>query len=392
MSIALYAAIAIVASNLLGTPPIPRGGGSESPGGQRVAIPSPYIFNFRPGAAICAGTPVVARMMAEPLPTGAYVMPGMAESLGGYTIRFRIDRDGRPLGIGWVGRDSGTGTQPFFSVEDLEPSLAASRFEPGERQDCTITYVPQAVPVATAPPAVLNHFLAVPRIGYVGWREAVERDRAEAADCVRGRRPEPLLATYPDPRTIVRQAGTYTWTITEADIAPSGVPTNVRTKASGGDEALDRSNREAVSRSRFVIDGPKNGCRFVYFRWANVPIPAPPMPSKDSTPKPVHCARPPELLAPLQRRYPVNFERRSIEGWAIVSFDVAPWGVVGNVKVLDSQPSAAFGDMASAMMQQARRVATPLGASGCVERVRFRMPGSNNGSPDAPVSDVVTVY
>ena len=34
---------------------------------------------------------------------------------------------------------------------------------------------------------------------------------------------------------------------------------------------------------------------------------------------------------------------RAIEGWAVIAFDVAPWGGTGNVRVVASEPAADFG-------------------------------------------------
>ena len=68
--------------------------------------------------------------------------------------------------------------------------------------------------------------------------------------------------------------------------------------------------------------------------------------------------------------FPEPFRKRSIEGWAIVRYDVAPWGAVGNVKVLESQPSEDFGKQATIMLQNAA-LPPSRGMTGCVDRVRY---------------------
>lgn len=56
-----------------------------------------------------------------------------------------------------------------------------------------------------------------------------------------------------------------------------------------------------------------------------------------------------------------------------MSYDVAPWGEIGNVKVLAAQPSEDFGGQAVRMMQNAEVKTSGRGMTGCVDRVRFAM-------------------
>jgi TonB family protein len=71
-------------------------------------------------------------------------------------------------------------------------------------------------------------------------------------------------------------------------------------------------------------------------------------------------------------RFPEPYRRRAIEGWAVVTYDVAPWGEINNIQVKASQPSADFGAQAVTVLRSARVKPGP-GAVGCVERVRFVM-------------------
>lgn len=72
--------------------------------------------------------------------------------------------------------------------------------------------------------------------------------------------------------------------------------------------------------------------------------------------------------------YPPAYRQRAIEGWAILSFDAAPWGEIGNIKVLDAQPSADFGQQAIQILRSGRVAPSAQGATGCVETVKFKMP------------------
>ena len=69
--------------------------------------------------------------------------------------------------------------------------------------------------------------------------------------------------------------------------------------------------------------------------------------------------------------FPEPFRRRSIEGWAIVRYDVAPWGETGNVSAVAAEPASAFGQEAVRIVQQARLAPSPQGYSGCLDLVRF---------------------
>ena len=60
-----------------------------------------------------------------------------------------------------------------------------------------------------------------------------------------------------------------------------------------------------------------------------------------------------------------------IEGWAVVRYDVAPWGALGNISVLKSEPSEDFGKQAVMMLQNAMLAPSTQGMTGCVDRVRY---------------------
>ena len=71
--------------------------------------------------------------------------------------------------------------------------------------------------------------------------------------------------------------------------------------------------------------------------------------------------------------YPDAYRQRSIEGWARLTYDVAPWGAIDNVRVVESQPSTDFGRQAQIMLRQAKVTPQGSGATGCNQTVRFQM-------------------
>jgi TonB family protein len=71
--------------------------------------------------------------------------------------------------------------------------------------------------------------------------------------------------------------------------------------------------------------------------------------------------------------YPENFRRRYIEGWAVIAFDLAPWGAVGNTKVVAAEPAAEFGEAAQRIVLGSTTAASKQGYSNCVVKVRYAM-------------------
>ena len=69
-----------------------------------------------------------------------------------------------------------------------------------------------------------------------------------------------------------------------------------------------------------------------------------------------------------------GFLQRRVVGWALIGYDVAPWGQTGNVRVLAAEPAAAFGEQALNIVRSARKETADTGMTGCVTMVRFVMP------------------
>ncbi|MEN2747481.1 energy transducer TonB [Sphingomonas sp. T9W2] len=289
------------------------------------------------------------------------------------TFTFRIDATGRALSIAQAP------TRYVPSGEDLAPALAVARFAPGEAlADCAIVYRAEAVPFADADPVELMAYTIDPisgRLPQAGWN----RIGAANSDCLRPPYPRPLLRAYPDFDKITGSPGERSWTMTGYDLTDSGKPVNVRTIAGTANRALDAAGRKAIAASRFT-DGARTGCLYPHWR-AATPIAAPVAPEEASFGAKPNCPAAPWVQPP-RLTYPAPWNRRSIEGWAIVTYDVAPWGDVGNVRVLASEPATAFGEQALQVVRSARRAPSPTGASGCIDRVLFKI--RSNDMPADP--------
>ena len=371
MTIEHIAAVALaqIAAPPAPTPPPPAVFGATMP--ERGPPPAPAIVEFGLAEVRCRGEVEVAELAVKPLPSSTFMTPERPSPR--FQIAFRIAADGRPLGIGQPNRAE---RQPSFylSNDDLVPALAASRFKPGaERVGCVASYDTVVTPVATADPEQLHRYLALPRLSGPAYRPVFERLRAEAASCFTPEPPHPLLQGYPDFDAIPQPAGTLAYSMVGFDIDTRGVPNRVRTLSSDGNAAFDRAAVAAIAKSRFRAQ-PRTGCFYPYFRRQAAPTPPPPPPESESfkvaganCDNKVPWAKTPVLV------FPEPFRKRAIEGWAVVRYDVAPWGATGKIEVLAAEPAAAFGDAARSVIAGATRAPSPAGATGCVDRVRFKM-------------------
>lgn len=336
--------------------------------------PQPQLLRWSMSPVLCreggGGTPGLRAQpvltTSEPQRALAWLLPNQPRTVA---FDFRIDASGRPLSIVRA-------TSAYVAdAQDLAPALAATRFAPeAERGGCTVTFTASGTTVAAAPIADVMAYSVFPTMppGKPVW----DRLRAASGTCA-DPAPAVLLRAYPAFKTLPNQPGYPTWSMVGYDLDAAGRPRNLRTVAGSGTPALDRAARDAVARSRFE-KGARTGCLYPYYKTATI-LAAPPAPEEAS-------ARPADATCPAQRdwvrppvlTYPTAWQRRSIEGWAMVVYDVAPWGQTGNIRVLAAEPSAEFGEAATAMIRNATVKPAGVGYTGCVDRVRYviRKPGA----------------
>lgn len=367
-------AVLLVAAGQIPPPPILSGGPTE-----------PMLQQWRPGEVRCGAA--VEPFAVLPRSAEALAWPGLAPPPP-VTLRFRIDASGRPLSVA----STSSGYVP--NGEDIVPSLVASRFASGaERSGCTVTYVAVRAAMEDAPLEALMDYYMSPSNGYLprtGW------DRIFASGtCTADPQPEPLLRAFPAFRTLPATPGAKSWTMLGFDLDRGGRPVRVHRIAGTGNAPLDSAAIDAVAKSRFT-PGDRTGCRYPYWRAPGV-LEAPESPSQASL-RPADATCPAKL--PFVRQptlvFPQPYQRRSIEGWATIAFDVAPWGAIGNARVLDAEPSAEFGTAALAVIGAGTKATSGTGYTGCLEKVRFRM-GEQAGlringtatQPGAAPSDLV---
>jgi Gram-negative bacterial TonB protein C-terminal len=260
----------------------------------------------------------------------------------------------------------------FGTLPDLSPSLAASRFPVGKpRMGCSISYNREQVSIADAPldKLIAYSLRATPRPP----KEVFDRFHPQGSDCY-PKRPAVLLQAYPEFNRIAATEGRLEWSMVKFDIDDGGKPFAIGIYATSGNKTLEKASVNAIAKSRYA-KGRRSGCLYSYRRAAGK-IAAPESPETAAyksgdgkCPTEIEWKTKPALV------YPDNFRRRGIEGWAIIAFDVAPWGAIGNVTLVAAEPAAEFGDAARNIVAGGTVATTGQGYSGCFEKVRFVIGG-----------------
>lgn len=329
----------------------------------------PMLLSWTPAEVRCDGVVIAGTPIRRPW---NQLVSGNVRTPMPVTLDFAIDATGRPLSIV---RQSAE----FVSFQqDIGAALAASRFMAGApRMKCSVAYVPHAEPLDSAPIDDLVSYSITPisgRLPKQGW----DRIRTNGT-CGDNPRPRPLVRAFPDYREVPATPGVRDWSLISYDMNGEGRPFNLRVAHGTGNRALDGAALKAVRGSRFT-QGKRTHCLYPYWR-APARLEAPEKPETESfRAADAACAAKTEWTTRPKLVFPQPYRRRAIEGWAIVRYDLAPWGEVGNVKILASEPTEDFGAQAMQIIRSGRAAPSPQGATGCVDAVRFSMPSDDGAS------------
>ena len=281
---------------------------------------------------------------------------------------FSVDADGRVADLKRIGQI------PNYGPEDEAGAIIASwRFAPGQAaKGCKIDLAPTHRPIEEATPATLFEMLAN---DVRNPAPALRKALASAGDCTRAPYRRPNVVVYADLRPFDNKTVDPAWVGLHYDIDADGAVKNVRIMGQHGERAFADAAASAVAEGRFFPGAPRTGC-YVAFKAMPKATEAIKRPPGDSFERPTDgCKVTREALnIPENKYFPPAYAKRRVAGWAIVRFDVAPWGQVGAVEVLAAQPAGAFGDAARSLVQSARPSPPPTGYRGCIVPVIYAIP------------------
>ncbi|MEO1219816.1 MAG: TonB family protein [Pseudomonadota bacterium] len=282
------------------------------------------------------------------------------------TYSFTLGNGSRAMSVTQVPQDRNPPVQ-----SDFAPAISASVFPAMDQEaNCEVTFTREVTPIEEATLEDLVFYRVFDRSARVS-RE--NWDVHFPGDCRKRPYRRPLLQAYPDFRELPQSPGAPDWMVMRYSTDEDGRAAGVELVASSGNEALNASGVEAISQSRWT-EANRSGCVHYYWLASDV-IEAPEAPPEsDFGEAPVACNLPSRWETEPRLTYPNTFQRRGIEGWAILRYDVAPWGQIGNVEVLDAQPAAEFAQTATNVLRSAKFRPLDTGLKGCIERVFFRLP------------------
>lgn len=342
----------------------------------QTAMPEQSLIRFERVALTCNGAAVRPLLDVRPLSTVAFASNG--PELTRQSFRFRIDQSGRTLSI------AKTDSKAWLLVDssDLAPAIAATRFATGTpRTACEVTFQPVATPISQSNPADLAFYYAMPHRLTEQDRRVFDALLPAGSTCKDF--PRPRVIHYADVDKVTQAPGTASYAVLRYDVDRAGRSVNIAALYSSGNAQLERAAVKAQRGSRH--DGARIGCVARYTKQQRTVLALPPsakatqLPPSEQTGE---CGNIMQWARPPQTTFPASFGRRYIEGWALIGFDIAPWGATGNLKVLASEPSAEFGEAARAAMSAALRAPSPTGASGCRRAFTFKMPAGTPATTD----------
>ncbi|MBO9545758.1 TonB family protein [Caulobacter sp.] len=348
----------------------PPPGGSTAPAQLVAFVPPPAQIACGQGSArLIEGAAVPPRYWQPYIPPVAatgltpYAPPPLASS---EVYTFSVDTEGHVTDLKRT--PSANVTIPW-AIDDQTAIIASWRFAPGAAaSNCSIDLAPTATPLNQASPARLFETMATaPRSPWPGIRKVL------GGDCDSRRRPQMIV--YPDLRAFDDKSVDPAWAGLRYDIDANGVVRNVKVAAQHGEAAFADTAASAVAEARYFPGPARTGC-FVIFTATPKATPAPARPTGESFERPQDACKitQAQLNLPETKMYPPAFGKRRVAGWAMLRFDVAPWGQVGAVEVLAAQPSEIFGNYARNMLNGARPTAPPTGYRGCVVPIVFAIP------------------
>lgn len=290
-----------------------------------------------------------------------------------FDYSFNVSADGRVLDLAVITPPSAAflQRQPYIADQEVQPGLAAWRFAPGQpATGCRVHVVGRVLSYDLAGRTEIARAFALNPTLATGARE-IRAALEPGADCYAGEPLYPRVQHFAPVDEIAEAPGERSWTVVRFDVAADGRTRDVRVVASSGRPELAAAAMRAQAQSTYAPHA-KRGCLLRYSTRPGL-LQAPPEPPTVVAENGGCPVNPKLALGGIPVSFPPSFSRRRIEGYALLSYDVAPWGQVGEVKVIKSEPAAAFGQQARTMIQSSRVAPSDRGYQGCQKPFRFRI-------------------
>lgn len=260
-----------------------------------------------------------------------------------------------------------------WQPDEQAATLATWRFAPrAPATGCRLDLPPTTTALDETAPARLFEMIALEgRSTPTVVRETVSK----WGDCGQVPRRRPHVVVYPDLRAFDDKGIAPAWAAITYGIDAVGAMRDVRIVAQGGDKAFADGAAAALAETQSYPGPPRRGC-YATFSASPRSTPAPKRPESQSFRRNGDACEVTQaaLNIPEAKMYPPVYAARKVGGWALIRFDVAPWGAVGNIEVLASQPSDAFGLAARNLVSAARPTPPASGYRGCIVPVIYAVP------------------
>ncbi|MGB7418810.1 MAG: TonB family protein [Erythrobacter sp.] len=336
-------------------------GSNPSRGENDQAPDLPHMAVWRPGPVLCSDGRYFS---SDSFPPSIPASVGEAEDPSpDATFAFTLTNEGRALSIAMIE----DGKRRSHTL-DIAPTIAAGSFGPSPSDtQCEVNFSQAVFPVGRAEPqdlVLLGAYDPQAPGASLAW---TIRTRG---DCLFAPIPRPVNDVQPDFAALSQTPGAANWTVVTFDLDEEGIPVDIAILASSGAEDLDRAVLETTAQSR-LSESDRTGCIRTVGTAADV-IGAPVQPELGFFgPIPEACDADNLLSEELLLEYPAAYQRRAIEGWAILRYDIASTGKIENIEVLEAQPAVEFGMAAKSLLEGGRAQERASGLAGCVIPVSF---------------------
>jgi len=328
----------------------------------REGVDTRGLIDFEVEGYNCAGTAVTPVRQAAILPIAMRPEAWLERDSQVQTVGFAIDAQGRTISIRLPDGTYG---------DDIAPALAATRFAAGTpRQACTARIVARYYPHDQIPRALAARYWTIP---------TRDRPRLETHDLIASpggnceeEPPRWLVRAQPDFDRVPVEPGALDFVAMTYWVDSAGRPRNIEAPFTSGNAAFTQVGKRVMAQWRFQPGEARTGCAYGYWSAPRNPLPPPPLDPdspKNECPD-VRFAYMPEL----KPYFPRTFSQRSIEGIVRLRFSAAPWGEIGDVEVVESQPAEAFGEAAMRFLPRARLDRSDAPRVGCTVDVKFALP------------------